>query len=61
MSYMSLVSFLIYLLSGCEQFDGSHTAARTAAKLQLILAKYGILDKVWHCQSDSANTMIAGE
>ena len=52
---------MIYLLSGCEQFDGSHTAARTAAKLQLILAKYGILDKVWHCQSDSANTMIAGK
>lgn len=58
---MCLVSFLIYLLSGCEQFDGSHTAERTAAKLQLILAKYGIFQKVWHCQSDSANTMIAGE
>ena len=58
---MSLVSFLTYLLSGCEQFDGSHTAERTAAKLQLILSKYEILDKTWHCQSDSANTMIAGK
>ena len=44
----------------CELFEGSHTAAAVAAKINEVLKKFLIESKVKYITSDSAANMVGG-